>query len=213
MLQCPVHKVDWRVLHAIQIGHLDIAHPLPAHPAQVGAMQIRVLKIGIRQIGTFQIDAIQRRIGQIRSAQVCFAQTPAAEVRSSEIRLGQVAAIKHSLPNVSVMEVRSHQACVLEFQAGQVCSRHIHARQRHLVVIQLLQCIDTASASTFALRRVDHLPRLVVPLLYARIRFREIEDDRDQDREAADILQRLQKCPIAQQVNRPFENVLECEER
>src|SRR5260370_41837553 len=79
--------------------------------------------------------------------------------------------------------------------------------------MQLLQSLDSASAASHALRRIDHLPGLIMLLLPAVAGFGEIENDGDQNGENPEIFEHFEKGPVGQIVGRPLARPLYCVER
>src|SRR5262249_55792414 len=77
----------------------------------------------------------------------------------------------------------------------------------------LLQSVDAAPATAFSLRCVDYLPCLVVLLFQAIPRLRKIENDGNQHAEAPQILEDLEKRPVAENVSKPFPAPLKGPER
>src|SRR5205823_216603 len=74
-------------------------------------------------------------------------------------------------------------------------------------------CFDTSAVSALPLSGIDHLPGLIVSLLYAIPGFVEIEKYCNKNREAPEIFQDLDKCPAAQRKRYPFPYPLKGEER
>src|SRR5260370_12719485 len=79
--------------------------------------------------------------------------------------------------------------------------------------MQLLQSLDSPSAASHALRRIDHLPGLIMLLLPAVSGFGEIENDGDQNGEDPEIFEHFEKGPVGQIVGRPLARPLYCVER
>src|SRR3954470_21685970 len=80
-------------------------------------------------------------------------------------------------------------------------------------MIKLLQRFDSSSAATFALRCVDYLPSLIMPLHGAVIGFVEVKEHGDQNRQAAEVFEYNHEMPPAEKKRDPFPSPFHREER
>src|SRR5215468_191819 len=91
-------------------------------------------------------------------------------------------------------------------------SRDIHSNQGYSVMVQFLQSVDATAAATLALRCIDHLPSLIVTLLYAISGIVKIKEHSNEDRKATEIFDDLNKRPSTQCKRYPFPNPFERKE-
>ena len=92
-----------------------------------------------------------------------------------------------------------------QLDALQECAGGIDADQGNAIMVEFLEGLDAAAASTFTLRGVDDLPGLIVFLFAAIAGFSEVKDDGEQDGEDAQIFENFEERPAAEKVGRPFQ--------
>lgn len=136
-------------------------------------------------------------------AQVCPAQIGEFKIGISQVGIAQV----------SVVEVGTEKIGLFKMDALKECLGYINGDQRDVIVIQLGEGVVSSAAAAFALGGIDNLPRLVMAHLRAFAGFGEVEDDGDQDGEAAGIFQNFQQGPSAQEKRDPIADEFGGDER
>ena len=62
-------------------------------------------------------------------------------------------------------QIRPAQLRVGKIDALKKCARQIHAHERNMIGVEVLERVDSAAAAALALGGVDHLPCLIMFLL------------------------------------------------
>jgi len=126
-----------------------------------------------------------------------------SKICRSQIGKLQSGTLEAASSDICRTNIRSIEIFVVQLDTLKERAADIDPHQRYSIFAQLLQGIYSPSGTSFALSRVNDLPRLVMLLLDPVSAFREVGNHREKNRKGADVFEHFEKSPSTKPIHQP----------